>query len=495
MRLVDTIMRTWLYHPFRVAMVDDQQQWRGLKAWSAARHIARVIEQASSQPRIGIMLPTSGTTVASFAATWLLGRTAVPLNYLFAREELKYVIRHAELDAVVTVGPMLKHFGDLPEGVKAIKLDEITFKGLPPMFRSLTRRDDHVAVILYTSGTSGRPKGVMLTTENLLANVEQIKNWVDFSPADCFVSALPQFHSFGFTVMSVLPAVIGCKAVFTARFSPPRILQLLKQHNATAFMAIPSMYAALLHAKSARPEHFASLRMLASGGEPLPDAVYDGYMERFGVALCEGFGMTETSPVTHLCRPQEERRGSVGRPMDGVEQRIVDADGKDVGPDADGELQLRGPNIMAGYFKDEAATNEAIIDGGWMRTGDMAQADAVGYTRITGRIKEMLIIGGENVFPREIEDVLVRHEDVAMAAVIGVKDPSRGEVALAFVEPVPGTSPDPKDLRTFCRDFLAGYKVPREIRVLDELPKGATGKVQRRALSKDTGLEPKATEA
>ena len=228
----------------------------------------------------------------------------------------------------------------------------------------------------------------------------------------------------------------------------------------------------------------------AFDGEPLPDAVYDGYAEKFDIRICEGFGMTETSPVPHMCLPHEERRGSVGKPVPRVQQRIIGADGETLGPDLDGELQLKGPNIMAGYFKDPEATAAAIIDDGWLRTGDMARADAEGFTSITGRIKEMLIIGGENVFPREIEDVLVRHADVALAAVIGVQDPSRGEVALAFVEPVPGSTPDPAALRTFCRDFLAGYKVPREIRVLDELPKGATGKVQRRALNADTGLPP-----
>jgi long-chain acyl-CoA synthetase len=172
--------------------------------------------------------------------------------------------------------------------------------------------------------------------------------------------------------------------------------------------------------------------------------------------------------------------------MHGVEQRIVDGDGHDVGPGVDGELHLRGPNIMAGYFRDEAATSEAIVDGGWLRTGDMAQQDADGFTSITGRIKEMLIIGGENVFPREIEEVLVRHPAVSMAAVIGVPDPSRGEVALGFVECVPDQTVEPAALRAFCRESLAGYKVPREIRILDALPKGPTGKVLRRSLHADS---------
>jgi long-chain acyl-CoA synthetase len=486
MRLVTAIMRNWVRHPFRVAAIDDRRIWKGAAMWAASRHMALAIEQASDEARIGIMLPTSGATMAAFAGVWLKGRTVVPLNYLLAREELEYVIEHAGLDAVVTAGPMLDHFGQLPDGVKAIKVDELAFKGVPPLFRPKQCDDDHIAAILYTSGTSGKPKGVMLSTGNLVANIEQTRSWVKFTHKDCFVSALPQFHSFGFTVMTLLPAVLGCKAVYTARFSPARILKLLKDHQPTAFMAIPSMYAALLHAKSAKPEHFKSMRFLISGGEPLPDAVYQGYVERFDVALCEGFGMTETSPVTHLCRPHEERRGSVGMPVDGVEQRIVDDQGNVLGPDLDGELQLRGPNIMQGYYKDPEATALAIIDGGWLRTGDMARVDADGFTSITGRIKEMLIIGGENVFPREIEEVLVRHDDVAMAAVIGVQDPTRGEVALAFVEPVPGRAPDPAALRSFCRESLAGYKVPREIRVMEELPKGATGKVQRRALGPDT---------
>ncbi|MCH2135804.1 MAG: AMP-binding protein [Phycisphaerales bacterium] len=487
MRLVRTIMRNWIRHPFQVSVIDDRKRWRGIALWVATRHIARVIREHSDQPRIGVMLPTSGATMATCAAGWMLGRTVVPLNYLLAREELEYVIEHAGLDAVVTAGPMLERFGEMPEGVQAIKLEEQKFKGLPPMMPIAKCDDDHVAVILYTSGTSGRPKGVMLTTANLMANVQQVCDWVEFTRRDCFVSALPQFHSFGFTVMTVLPAMIGCRAVYSARFNAPRILELMRTHRPTAFMAIPSMYAALLHAKSATPDHFSSLRFMVSGGEPLPDAVYEGYKARLGVTLCEGFGLTETSPVTHWCRPHEERRGSIGKPLGGVEQRIVDEQGNDLPAGTDGELLLRGPNIMAGYYRDEEATAAALSEAGWFRTGDMARQDEEGYTSITGRIKEMLIIGGENVFPREIEEVLVRHPSVAMAAVIGVPDPSRGEVALGFVECVPGETVEPSALRTFCRDALAGYKVPREIRVLEELPKGATGKVLRRALSADTG--------
>jgi long-chain acyl-CoA synthetase len=247
-------------------------------------------------------------------------------------------------------------------------------------------------------------------------------------------------------------------------------------------IAIPSMYNALLQAKTATPEHFSQLRYIVSGGEPLPDAVYDGFRDRFNVRICEGYGLTETAPVTNWTLPEYERRGTVGQTLPGVEEVIVDEEGRHLGPGQDGEIRIRGENVMAGYFKLPEATAAVFDDDGYFRTGDMGQMDEKGFLSITGRIKEMLIISGENVFPREMEEVLNRHPSVSDAAVIGQADPSRGEVPIAFVELLEGASIDPAEVRAFCREILPPYKVPREIRVLDALPRNPTGKIQRRAL-------------
>ena len=486
MQLLQAMLRNLIFHPFRAAVVDDQRTWKGMHLYFGALHLARTIERATSREHVGIILPTSGLTPMALLATWMLGRTAVPLNYLLKRDDLEYVINDAELDAIITVGPMLEVTGELPAPIKTIRLDEVSFKGLPPFRRAAREADERLAALLYTSGTSGRPKGVMLTAGNLKANVRQCIEWVGFDARAVMLGVLPQFHSFGLTVLTLLPLTIGCKVIYTARFSPRRLLELMKKHQPNVLVAIPSMYNALLSAKSATPEHFASIKYLVSGGEALPRAVYDGFMQRFNVAISEGYGLTETAPVTNWCRPHEHRPGSVGPAVPGVLERIVDPDGNILGTDQDGEVRIKGPNIMKGYFKLPDQTAAVFDDEGFFKTGDMGRIDADGHLRITGRIKEMLIIGGENVFPREIEEVLDSHPSVHASAVIGVQDESRGEVPIAFVELAEDASFDERELRSHCRTHLPQYKVPREIRLRDKLPRNPTGKIVRRELKADT---------
>lgn len=476
------ILRNLMFHPFREVIVDDQRTWKGFHLLLGAYHLARIIERETDRPHVGIMLPTSGLFPMALIATWLLGRTAVPLNYLLKPEELAYVIGDAELDAVVTVTPMLEMFGDLPAGVKPIKLDQQSFKGFPPIRRMKRVPDDHLAVLLYTSGTSGKPKGVMLTAGNIAANIQQCREWVHFTPDDVLLGVLPQFHSFGLTVLTVLPLAAGLKAIYTARFMPKRLLDLMEEHRPTMFIAIPSMHAALLNAKSATADHFSSFKYVVSGGEPLPQAVFDGYRERFNVIINEGYGLTETSPVTNWCRPQDHKRKSVGKPLPRVDEIILDPQGNRLPPNTDGEVCIKGPNVMKGYYKLPDETARVFDAQGYFHTGDMGRFDEDGHLYITGRIKEMLIIGGENVFPREIEEVLNRHPSVNASAVIGQMDESRGEVAIAFVELKEGAMFDEKGLRSFCREHLAQFKVPRDIRLIDKLPRNATGKIMRREL-------------
>lgn len=486
MRVLKPILRNLLAGARRVVVVDDQREWRGIDLYIASQHLAKRVGEATDRPHVGIMLPTSGLFPMALIATWRLGRTAVPLNYLLKPDDLAYVLEDAGVDTVITAGPMLEAFGALPGNVQAIKLDEMRFGGVPPLRRAVSKPDDHLAVLLYTSGTSGRPKGVMLSAGNLAANVQQIIEFVGFSSDDTVMGVLPQFHSFGLTVLTLLPLSTRSKAVYTARFNPRRTLKLLEEHRPTTMVAIPSMYNALLGTKNATPDHFATIRFLVSGGEPLPAAVFDGFRDRFGVTINEGYGLTETAPVANWCRPQDHRRHSVGLALPGVEEKIVGPGGDALPVDEDGEVWIRGANVMQGYYNlpDETA---AVLDGdGWFKTGDMGRIDADGHLYITGRIKEMLIIGGENVFPREIEEVLNTHAAVHDSAVIGMHDQTRGEVALAFVEMVEDATFDEASLRSHCREALPQYKVPRDIRVIEALPRNATGKIMRRELSAET---------
>ena len=477
------VIRNCLANPFATAVVDDRATYTRGKVLLGALVLADRLRACSSSRTLGIMLPTGGLFPMTALAAWMADRVVVPLNYLLAKDELQFVIDDCGCDTIVTVGPMLEHLGYRPRVGTLLELDKVDFKAMPePRWPAMAGAGE-LAVLLYTSGTSGRPKGVMLTHGNIAANVRQCRDWIDFTSRDVVLGVLPQFHSFGLTVLTMLPLTAGARAVYTARFMPGKIVRLFREHRPTYFVAIPSMYNALLHAKDATPADFASLKCAVSGGEPLPRAVADAFRERFNVTIAEGYGLTETSPVTNWCRPQDYKPGSVGMPLEGVRERIVCIeDGRDLGPDADGEVRIKGPNVMRGYYNRPAETAAAFDELGWFRTGDIGRIDRDGHLFITGRLKEMLIIGGENVFPREIEEVLNAHPAVKDSGVVGMADPMRGEQPIGFVELKEGQAVDAAALVTWCRGKLAGYKVPAEVRVVEALPRNATGKVMRRQL-------------
>jgi long-chain acyl-CoA synthetase len=484
------IIRTCLANPRRPLVVDDRRTYRGLDLLIPAFHVAAEVERRSQTQTVGLLLPTGGTFPIAALGAWMLGRTVVPLNYLLKPDELQYVIDDCGCDTILTVGPMLEHLERPPRVRNLVTLESLDFRSMPELRWPARPALDDLACLLYTSGTSGRPKGVMLTHRNLSANVHQIASWVDLHSSDTVLGVLPQFHSFGLTVLTLLPLTLGMKAVYSARFVPQHIVRLFREHKPTLFVAIPSMYNALLAVKRADPEDLSSLRFGVSGGEPLPQDTFDRFRERFGITICEGYGLTETAPVSNWCRPHEWRPRSVGKPLPGVEQAILDpATGRRMPRGAEGEVIIRGPNRMAGYYNLPDETAKAIDPEGWFHTGDMGRFDADGHLAITGRIKEMLIVGGENVFPREIEEVINRHPSIKDSAVVGLPDPMRGEIPIAFVELQDpdaggGNGFDEQAVLNLCREHLAGYKVPRDIRVLDALPRSGNGKILRRELVK-----------
>lgn len=482
MQLLRSIFKSWRMNAFRTLITDDFRSWKGITLQIASWHVAKQLK--SEEPHVAVLLPTSGMFPVATTAIWSQGKTVVPLNYLLSKEEILYIINDSGVDTVITVKPMLDLIGELPEGVSPLLLDEMSFAGIPPFRRSVKSDDDMLAALLYTSGTSGKPKGVMLTAENLNANIQQCISKASFSKKDIFVGLLPQFHSFGFTVTTLLPAVIGSKVLYIARFNPRKVLELLRMHHPTILIAIPSMYNALLNTKSSTAEDFQSIRLAGSGGEPLPVAVYEGFNTRFNLPICEGYGLTETSPVTHWRLPNEDKYGSVGKPVKGLQQKIVGEDENELAQCVDGEIRMKGPNIMKGYFNMVDETTKVFDEQGYFKSGDMGHIDEDGFLYITGRIKEMLIIAGENVFPREIEEALTDHQDVLAAAVVGRMDDSRGEVAVAFIELKEDAAFDEHQLRAWCRERIAPFKVPKTITVLPELPRNPTGKIVRRELVK-----------
>ncbi|MCC7147397.1 MAG: AMP-binding protein [Phycisphaeraceae bacterium] len=498
MSLIWPIVKQALKGPGHVACVDDRGKLTYGRLLAGAMYVAEAIESRTDRPHVGLLLPTSGAFPVAILGAWLARRVMVPLNYLLAKDELQYVIQDSGIDTIITVGPMLDFIGGravIPTGVKLLLMEEMDFSGVPPLRWPPAPADDALAALLYTSGTSGRPKGVMLSHGNFSANVRDCIVHAELTRADVFLGVLPQFHSFGLTALTLLPLTLGAKVVYTARFIPKRIIELMREHKPDVFMAVPSMHGALLSVKEAAAEDFASIRYTISGGEPLPFAIYEEFQSRFGATILEGYGLTETSPVTHWATPRHHRLHSVGRALPHVTQFILDDDLKPLPYGQDGEVFLAGPNIMQGYFKLPKETAAALIDldvtlpdgrpfkGRALRTGDIGRIDTDGFLFITGRKKEMLIIGGENLFPREVEEVLNHHPSVKDSAVIGKNDGMRGEVPIAFVEIQEGAAFDETALRAFCRQRLAGYKVPREIHPIDALPRNPTGKILRRQLN------------
>lgn len=496
MALLRSILKQALLHPTRTAVVDDLRTWSYAKLAGGAFFMAREIREATDKPNVGLMLPTSGAFPAALLGTWQAGKVAVPLNYLLSKEDLHHVIRDSGLDTVFTASKLLDVVGEdsIPEGVKVVRLDQLSFKGLPPVRWPASPKDEDLAVLLYTSGTSGRPKGVMLSHRALDSNVRAIVSHAHLSKTNKFLGVLPQFHAFGVTALTLMPLYLGAETIYTARFVPRKLIELMRKHKPNVFIAVPSMYGALLSVKSATADDFASLEFAVSGAEPLSQAVFDAYKDKFNCHLLEGYGLTETAPVTNWSTPQQNKLHAVGKALPGVKNFIVDDDNKVLGPDEPGEILITGPNVMDGYWQLPEQTNEVFVeidapgstpDKGKIkcfRTGDIGKIDEDGYLYITGRKKEMLIVGGENVFPREIEEVLNMHPSVKASAVIGKPDDMRGEIPIAFVELEEDATFDDKELRNFVRDKIAQYKVPREIRQIDELPRNPTGKILRREL-------------
>jgi long-chain acyl-CoA synthetase len=326
------------------------------------------------------------------------------------------------------------------------------------------------------------PRGVCLSHRNLYHDVTACIEHTHMDPEQRFLGVLPLFHTFGLTALLLAPTILGAGCSYHARFQPLDVLRTLAEDQISIFIAIPSMYAALARAKSASPEMFRSLRLPISGGEPLSPDLYDEYRDRFGVTILEGYGLTETSPVVAVNLPWANRAGTVGTPLPGVEVMSAGEDGRPVPPGESGEICVRGPTVMRGYYNRPDDTAAVLGPDGWLHTGDLGRIDPDGFISITGRKKDLIIVGGENVFPREVETVLEQHPAVAESSVIGVSDPSRGEVVVGFVIPREGASVTPLELRDFCRDRLAGFKVPRQIIIDRDLPRGPTGKVLKRVL-------------
>jgi long-chain acyl-CoA synthetase len=456
----------------------------------ASARVAGLLEDRGLEAgdRVGIMLPNVHYFPICYYGVLRAGGVVVPMNVLLRRREVAFYLKDPDAELVFA----WDGFKDDAQGgardadAECVIVSPGAFEQelaeYEPKPEVAGTADDDTAVILYTSGTTGTPKGAELTHANLIRNSQVSRSLFDLGAETVVLGALPLFHSFGQTCG--LNATIGAGGTLTLipRFDPAKALEIIQRDNVNVFEGVPTMYGAILHLPDRERYDTSSLRFCASGGAAMPVELLRGFEEAFNCKVLEGYGLSETSPVASFNHPDKEQKpGSIGTPVEGVEMRVVDEDGNTVPVGEVGEIAIRGHNVMKGYWKRPDATDEVIRDG-WFHTGDMGIVDGDGYFFIVDRKKDMIIRGGYNVYPREIEEVLYEHPAVREAAVLGIPHDQMGEEVAAAVALKDGEDVSAEELQEYVKQQVAAYKYPRWIWFVEDLPKGPTGKILKREI-------------
>jgi long-chain acyl-CoA synthetase len=456
-----------------------------------AARVAGLLQARGLQPgdRVGIMLPNVPYFGLAYYGVLRAGGVVVPMNVLLKAREVKFYLSDSGAKHVFAWHDFLTDAepGAREAGTEVIAVRPGEFERLlaeaPRQAEDVPREESDTAVILYTSGTTGTPKGAELTHFNMLANcLHGGSELVDVSERDVVLGALPLFHSFGQTCCLNTAVRVGACLTMIPRFDPGKALEIIERDRVTLFDGVPTMYHAMLNHPERDRYDTSCLRLCVSGGSAMPVEVLRSFETAFRCIILEGYGLSETSPVASFNQRGRERKpGSIGTPIPGVEMKVVDDEGNEIPGGEVGEIVIRGHNVMKSYWNRPDATAEVLKDG-WLYTGDMATVDDDGYFFIVDRKKDMIIRGGYNVYPREIEEVLYEHPGVLEAAVIAVPDTALGEEVGAAVVLRDGSDVDADEIRAFVKERVAAYKYPRHVWFADELPKGATGKVLKREI-------------
>ncbi len=434
--------------------------------------------------RVAIQLPNVPAFADFYFAVLRSGAVVVPVNPLLRAAESAYTMEDAEARVLIAWhGAEPPAAG--PDPVEVIRIAEPfggdVLDGFEPDPTVVDVDPEETAVILYTSGTTGRPKGAELTHRNLGLNTRAVVAALGIGPDDVLLGTLPLYHSFGQTCTLNASIAVGARLALLTRFDAEAAVELVEREGVTILMGVPTMLAGIA-AAAADHGPFPGLRIVASGGAPLPREQAENFERVTGVPVLDTWGLSETSPAATLNRPGAARVGSVGKPIEGVEVQVVGEDGKELPAGETGQLAIRGHNVMKGYWRRPEATAEAITPDGWFLSGDLGRLDEDGYVYVVGRLKDMIIRGGLNIYPREVEEVLHRHPAVSEAAVVGVPDERLGEEVGAAVVLAPGAGAEPAELRDWLKQRVAPYKYPRHVWIVDELPKGPTGKILKREI-------------
>jgi long-chain acyl-CoA synthetase len=439
--------------------------------------------------RVGVMLPNVPEFPVAYYGVLRAGAIVVPMNVLLKRREIAFYLEDSGAKLLLAWHGFAAE-AEAGAADAAAELVEVepaalaaTLAELEPAPNHAETDGDDTAVILYTSGTTGKPKGAELTHANLGRNAEvSSRTTCEISAGDVVLGSLPLFHSFGQTVAMNASLSVGACLTLVPKFDPGEALATIERDRVTHFYGVPTMFGALLHHPERERFDASTLRTCITGGASMPVEVLRGFEDAFGAVVLEGYGLSETSPVACSNHPDRERKaGSIGTPIEGVEMQVVDEDDKPVAQGEVGEIVIRGHNIMKGYWQRPEATAEAMR-GGWFHSGDMARTDEDGYFFIVDRKKDLIIRGGYNVYPREVEEVLYEHPKIREAAVVGVPHDEWGEEIGAAVVLMEDEELSPEEVSAYVKERIAAYKYPRVVWFLDDLPKGPTGKILKREI-------------
>ena len=486
-RLGEENVRTFGEYP---SLVFEGREWTNVEQQRQANRLANALRRQGIEvgDRVMVLLPNCPEVTQAYAGILKTGAVIVPVIFLLNPEEVRHILADSGAKLAITSpelaskldgwdGPRVVVGGDAPG---AIPWDELIARE-PDTFTTVDRADDDLAVILYTSGTTGKPKGVALSHGNLESNARAAASLYELDREQWNLAVLPLSHSYGLTVMNS-GNILGTRAVLLRWFNPELVLETIQQYRVQSMAGVPTMYVYLLQYPEADRFDTSSVRSWGCGAAPLPVEIVEPFEKKFGGKLLEGYGLTEASPVVSAHRYSGVRKlGSVGPPIPGVDVRVLDDEDRDVPRGEIGELCVRGPNVMLGYYglPDETART---LRNGWLHTGDMGRLDEDGFVYIVERKKDLIIRGGFNVYPREVEEVLYAHPKIAEAAVVGVRDALMGEEVVAWVTPRSGSEITAEDVIAFCQERLAKFKCPRDVRFLPALPKSPIGKILRKEL-------------
>nr|WP_243757629.1 long-chain fatty acid--CoA ligase [Allobranchiibius sp. GilTou38] len=493
--MADNLTQTAEQHGDRPAIKLDDLVLTYSELQDGARRVAALLKDKGVGPgdRVGLVLPNVPPFPVLFYGALAVGAVVVPMNPLLKGREVKYYLEDSGASSVFAWKDMAAEAGKGASevGIECVEVGADfaeVLGGYEPDEEVVDRADDDAVVLLYTSGTTGAPKGAELTHHSMSSNAAtSAETLLELTEKDVVMGCLPLFHVFGLTCGLNASILKGACLTLIPRFDPDKALAIVGRDQVTAFEGVPTMYAAMLNAESADEADMSSLRACISGGSAMPVEVMKKFEEQFDCIVLEGYGLSETSPVASFNKPGQERKpGSIGTEVRGVQMKLVGDDDEDVAQGEVGEIIVKGENVMKGYWGREEDTAEAIKDG-WFHTGDLAKVDEDGYFFIVDRKKDLIIRGGYNVYPREVEEALYEHESVAEVAVIGIPHDDLGEEVGAAVALKRGEEVSEEDLKAFAKERLAAYKYPRTVWIVSELPKGPTGKILRREVSAPDG--------